>query len=98
MSAVKERVLDARTKRGLSQAKLADLMVGAGWSNYCQAIVSRIELGTRMVRLDESTALAKILRVTVHWLAGDEENSDDIYDLGYSDGLTAARKALERLR
>lgn len=54
-----------RKQRGLSQGKLAELMVAAGWDDFYQATISRIEKGTRPVRLGEARTLAKLLGADV---------------------------------
>lgn len=50
-----------RKQRGFSQERLAKDMHAAGWTDFHQATISRIEKGTRPVRLGEARTLAKLL-------------------------------------
>lgn len=47
------------------QKDLADKMVEAGWKDYSQTTVSRLESGQRPVTLGESRAIAKIFKVSL---------------------------------
>ncbi|GAA2748796.1 helix-turn-helix domain-containing protein [Amnibacterium kyonggiense] len=56
-----------RTQRGLSQRAFAEALGGHGLSVDASAI-SRIENGTRAVRLSEAVAIAKVLEVQLDFL------------------------------
>lgn len=54
-----------RKQRGISQERLAKDMHEAGWTDFHQATISRIEKGTRPVRLGEARTLAKLFEVDI---------------------------------
>lgn len=56
-------VVAQRKLQGLSQGELARRLGDLGWTQMRQAIVSRIELGQRPVRLHEGPLLALALEV-----------------------------------
>lgn len=72
-----------RGRRGWSQGEFARQMQAAGWTSFHQTTVSRIENGTRPVRLGESRGIAEALGSTVSQM------------IQPSDGLETLR-ALER--
>lgn len=55
--------------------ELARRMVDAGWSDFHQATVSRIEKGQRPVRLGEARALARLLGVHLGYMTAPNEES-----------------------
>lgn len=61
-----------REWRGWSQSELARQMQEAGWPKYSQVAVSRTEEGSRVVRLDEAIAIARVM----------ERRVDDLLDAG----------------
>ncbi len=52
-----------RDLRGLSQGELSRILVGMGWKVFHQTTVSRIEDGTRPVKLSEALAIARALEI-----------------------------------
>ena len=66
-----DQVKEARLRLRLSQQQLAARMQTEGVPIEQDAL-SRIESGDRLVQDFELKALAKILRVSVEWLLGDE--------------------------
>lgn len=66
-----ERIHEARCKLRLTQTDVAAQMQIAGIIIERDSI-SRIEIGTRFVADYELRELAKILKVTVNWLLGEE--------------------------
>lgn len=69
-----ERVHEARRKQHLTQNDLAAKLQINGIIIERDS-VSRIEIGTRFVADYELRELSKILKVTVGWLLGIEENN-----------------------
>ncbi len=63
-----DNVRRRREARGWSQGDLARRMQEAGWRNFHQTTVSRIEKGERPIRLGEAKALAEVLDVTLEVL------------------------------
>ncbi len=57
-----------REARGWSQGDLARRMQEAGWGNFHQTTVSRIEKGERPIRLGEAKALAEVFRLSLEVL------------------------------
>jgi transcriptional regulator with XRE-family HTH domain len=68
------RLRAAREQAGLTQGQVAKLL------GVHRPTVSEMEAGGRRVRAEELPQLAKIYRVSVSWLAGDDEASDDGHD------------------
>ena len=66
-----DRIHEARCKMRLTQNALAAKLQLAGITIERDS-VSRIELGTRFVADYELRAIAKILKVSVDWLLGNE--------------------------
>ena len=66
-----DRVHEARRKSRLTQGELAARLQVEG-INIERDSVSRIEIGTRFVADYELRVLARILKVPVAWLLGDE--------------------------
>lgn len=54
-----------RTMQGMTQAQFAQLMQERGWSDFTQAVVSRLENGQRPLTLTESRAVAEALETPV---------------------------------
>lgn len=63
-AAFMRRVFDARTERGMSQAKLAELMVTLG-HRWSQAAVWSTENGQRRLGFDEAVDLAALLDLSL---------------------------------
>ncbi len=57
-----------RESRGWSQGDLARGMQEAGWRNFHQTTVSRIEKGERPIRLGEAKALAEVFHLSLEVL------------------------------
>lgn len=68
-----ERVRQMRTKKRMTQADLAAKVQTTGVILEQDAIISRIESGSRMVQDYELRALAEVLGVTSDWLMDEEE-------------------------
>lgn len=69
-----DRVHEARCRLRLTQSDLAAQLQVAG-INIERDSVSRIEIGTRFVADYELRQLAKLLKVSVDWLLGDEHDA-----------------------
>ena len=67
------RVKEARARLKINQADLAARLQVAGITMKRDS-VSRIEIGTRFVTDYELVVLAKVLGVSMEWLAEQEEN------------------------
>ena len=67
-----DRVHEARCRLRLTQSDLAAQLQVAG-INIERDSVSRIEIGTRFVADYELRALARLLKVSVTWLLGENE-------------------------
>lgn len=66
---------ERRLELNLSMGELARRMVDAGWPEFHQATISRIEKGQRPVRLGEARTLARILDQPLgYMLAADDES------------------------
>ncbi|TLP75508.1 helix-turn-helix domain-containing protein [Nesterenkonia sphaerica] len=74
----REAVNRLRTDQGLSQGELARRMVSEGWEHFNQATISRIEKGTRPVRLGEARALARVLNTDVGYMISETESSQHL--------------------
>lgn len=68
-----QRIKEARARRNITQAELAARLQIAGVTMERDS-VSRIEIGTRFVTDYELTVLAKVLGVSMEWLA--DPNND----------------------
>ena len=68
-----KRVKEARARLKINQADLAARLQVAGITMERDS-VSRIEIGTRFVTDYELVVLAKLLGVSMEWLAEQEEN------------------------
>ena len=66
-----------RRERHLSQTELAEELKQCGWTEARQAIISKIELGEREVRLGEAYLIAEVLGMSVEAMAA----PDDVYQL-----------------
>ena len=63
-----------RRERNLSQTELANELKKRGWEGTVrQAIISRIELGEREVRLGEAYLIAQVLAMSVEAMAAPDE-------------------------
>lgn len=62
-----------RRERNLSQTELANELKKRGWETVRQAIISRIELGEREVRLGEAYLIAQVLAMSVEAMAAPDE-------------------------
>jgi transcriptional regulator with XRE-family HTH domain len=65
-----ENMRAAREQQGMSQTALAKRMAEAGFSNFHQSTVARIEVGGRPVRLSEGLELSLILGTPLGFLSG----------------------------
>jgi transcriptional regulator with XRE-family HTH domain len=70
-SGIPARLRAAREQAGLTQGQVAKMM------GVHRPTISEMEAGGRRVRAEELPQLAKIYRVTVSWLAGDDEAGSD---------------------
>lgn len=59
-----------RHAAGLDQYTLADLLASSSGWPWTQALVSKVELGTRPTRVAEAYAIAAVLNTTVDVLSG----------------------------
>jgi transcriptional regulator with XRE-family HTH domain len=66
----RERMKRERQTRDWSQADLAELLQGRGLGHIYPTTVAKIESGERAVRIDEATAIADLLKVSVDALLG----------------------------
>lgn len=64
----REALGELRRERGFSQGELARHMVAAGWTDFHQTTISRLEKGTRPIRLGEARALARVLGTDVSYM------------------------------
>ena len=78
----REAMQNLRNARGWSQGELARRMVAEGWKDFHQATISRIEKGSRPVRLGEARAIARILDVPLSSMLAHEAKAE-----AYSDFL-----------
>lgn len=85
-----------REDKGWSQGELARRMVAAGWDGFHQTTISRIEKGTRPVRLGESRSLANIFGTTVSQMVMPAEEDKAMWEFG--DALANLRSAEKLLR
>jgi transcriptional regulator with XRE-family HTH domain len=67
-----QRLRLAREQAGLSQGQVAKMM------SIHRPTVTEIEAGRRRVQLDEVAAFAKLYRVSVPWLMGEDGEGDDV--------------------
>ena len=74
-----------REELGWSQGELARQMQGAGWANFHQTTISRIEKHERPIRLSEAGAIAKVLQTPLPLLELPE---------GVAQGVSRVRAAL----
>ncbi len=71
MEGFAERLRKARTARGLTQARLAELL------EISPRVYNRWERGTSVPKLDTVVKIAELLAVTVDELVGRRESSED---------------------
>lgn len=91
---MRARIRKAREAKGLTQAELATRMSALGVALHPSA-VAKIELGPRVVTVDELVAIARVLDVSVELLAvGPSDDPTSDYQTGYQDGLRAALQVL----
>ena len=64
------KILEARTKQGLSQVELAASMCVDQGISMERATISQIERGLRSVKDKEIDAFCDVLKVTPNWLFG----------------------------
>lgn len=62
-----------RQERHLSQTELANELKKRGWETVRQAIISKIELGEREVRLGEAYLIAQVLGMSVEAMAAPDD-------------------------
>ncbi|MEU1433970.1 helix-turn-helix transcriptional regulator [Streptomyces sp. NPDC005786] len=88
-----------RSDAGLSQGKVADAMNAEGFVFYQQTI-AKVESGERPVRLDEATALARILGANLGDVLGAGAGAASPAAPNRADGVTLAISArvIEKLR
>lgn len=75
VGSVGARVRGLRSVAGLSQTQVSQQMSEAGFSNWYQVTVGRVEAGSRPLRFDEALAVAEILGVTVTALSESGDQS-----------------------
>lgn len=61
-----------RAARGWNQSELARRVTNAGTDGFHQTTISRIEAGSRPVRLGEATAIARVLGTTVELMVSSD--------------------------
>ena len=74
MSGVNTRLRMAREQAGLSQAQVARVL------GMHRPTVSEIEAGRRRVSAEEVSSFANLYGVSVAWIVGTEEKSDELED------------------
>lgn len=74
--AVGEKVRQLRIERGWSQAELSEKLDSLGWP-MGQMTISRLEAGTRPLRLAEADALASAFGMTLVALLDDDAASQE---------------------
>ncbi|WP_426118486.1 helix-turn-helix transcriptional regulator [Kocuria sp. LHG3120] len=67
----RENMRHIREEKGWSQGELSRRLLDAGWGVFHQTTITRIENGTRQVRLDEAMAIANALGVTLETMTLD---------------------------
>lgn len=82
------RLRAAREQAGLTQGQVAKML------GVHRPTISEMEAGGRRVRAEELPQLAKIYRVSVSWLAGEDEGDDEEQDAK----LQLAARELGRLK
>jgi len=86
-------VREARAQRGLSQAAAAERMRELGYKAFTQQVVTRIETGSRSVRLGEGLALARVTGAII----GVELLSAHAESWAISDAADALEQTSEKL-
>ncbi|WP_218220244.1 helix-turn-helix transcriptional regulator [Nesterenkonia sp. Act20] len=86
-----QNLRERRVEQGLSQDALAELMQEQGFEGFNQMTVSRLEKGTRPVRLSEARALAFLLQTSTEQMSMPTEEVSAIND------VFAAADAIETL-
>ena len=81
-----------RERLGWSQGELARRVSDAGWTNFHQTTISRIEKAERAVRLSEAQGIADVLRTTVDRLLQEPKHVRNLRRL--TDAHAAARRAM----
>lgn len=67
----RENMRHIREEKGWSQGELSRRLLDSGWSVFHQTTITRIENGSRQVRLDEAIAIANALGVTLETMTLD---------------------------
>ncbi|MDN5688753.1 MAG: helix-turn-helix transcriptional regulator [Brachybacterium sp.] len=73
-----------REENGWSQGELAQRMQGAGWTEFHQTTISRMEKGARPVRLGEARGIAGVLGTLVGQMILDEPAARSLRELELS--------------
>jgi len=71
-----------RRERRISQTELAEELKKCGWQEARQAVISKIELGEREVRLGEAYLIAQVLGTSVEAMAAPDDVHLLLRDLG----------------
>jgi len=77
---IKRKLIDSRTKRGISQEKMADLL-GLNTSNY-----NRRESGETQIKIKEWEKIASLLEVPISEIFESEESSVYLHAKNNSNG------------
>lgn len=106
----RENMRYIREEKGWSQGELSRRLLESGWSVFHQTTITRIESGSRQVRLDEAIAIANALHVTLETMTLDaraaavlaevrksSELRRELSELGlrYAEAQRSLRKALD---
>lgn len=70
-----------REEHGWSQGEMAKRMQDAGWTEFHQTTISRMEKGSRPVRLGEARGIAGVLGAVVDQMTLDEAVAQKLRDL-----------------
>lgn len=84
-----------REQREMSQTALAAAMTDAGFANFFQTTVSRIESGRQAVRLEEAYGLARVLDVSIDHLTRELEQAQVL--VRFIDTLSKVADAQEQI-
>lgn len=95
-----------REEQGWSQGEMAKRMQDAGWSEFHQTTISRIEKGSRPVRLGEARGIAGVFGALVGQMILDSEVAEKLRnleldlmklrDIGWSVGSSAVEYLVQK--
>lgn len=92
-----ERMRAARERTGTPQHHISTVMTVLYRHNWHQTVVAKVENGERSLKLKEAVAVAKILRISLSELTGDEQSTKteeaalQIYELNRLQGQITKR-------